>query len=975
MAHFLSEVTHLRLELRTEPLESHDRDGIVHTHDFTSLMRSFAVVPRKQGSVDEIEIWSGDIDGSLTVRHGIDGRPLRTYPPCEANVFIFAICAAPPNMWIGKSDGFLEVRNASSCDKLFDCKGHVGAINAMTHHISYVFSASSDWQITMWCETTFARLCQLSAHVNAVRCMVADGNCLLSGGDDGVIHCWNLDTRLPKDALWPIRAHNDSIRSLDILEVYLFSCSNDGQIKVWNTQTAQLVRVLEKRSCAINSLFVDDCSRKLWSSSADGAVNVWDIDTLTHRCSMTDQRVTNVPLVKSLARVNSLKIWTIGTDGSVRVWYSDSDPGATEFDALAEMESQLQEYVDQYRVRIVHNYKQLEKCKSEMIELERRDTRKKEALAVALNRHKDNELKVCSIIKTLGMFDRLEKRRSFLNFAHLLHQTNSGTTLAGYFAKWRQFAALHSQVQVVQRIEQYVRKSSDNRLTESVIQKIAQFSQECNTKSSRKVVADSLAQQSQRLLQRNFFMMWLRHRLAVLTTSQRGRLANAIGSNQFFVDCCSQWCHASLGRVVVAVKETQLDTVRLLSDKSSVVLMRSAFAKMKNYVVERRGKRLALAKARVFEDTIMKSRMLTIFRQWMSRKESRELGCTRELVQLQQSVIVSLQKTLDDNSGWTESELERNLYSKQVHLANIIEENRELDEEVELLLRQRRLLQRELLRDTSVDRSAPPQIQLSKAIFVLKARGVNTHHDMPQLAAAREEVRRSGSEKVMSAGLATVRKVFSRYVKPDKVKDPTDAAWFVGETFSKIKRRGIERANAGICSIVAAFDATNPAQLNAWTTNADGTVQWDKKHNFSEEIVANLGPLLEVALRSYRYRRNEDPVTGEPKKPVEAKKVKKAFSGTKPVAKKPPKRITKRTKKKSSKTVPTTTVGDLSQPGEAVATESGQEQNIALERQPDDATPVRQAHSVEATATPHQQTNEVSFGSFERSPPLALEEF
>ncbi|CUG93014.1 Hypothetical protein, putative, partial [Bodo saltans] len=87
MAHYLSDVTHLRLELRWSEEDGAQR-GIAHTHDFTGQIRCVEVIPRE---APHVEIWTGDTDGTLTVRRGLDGRPVRAVPPLGYNIFIYCL--------------------------------------------------------------------------------------------------------------------------------------------------------------------------------------------------------------------------------------------------------------------------------------------------------------------------------------------------------------------------------------------------------------------------------------------------------------------------------------------------------------------------------------------------------------------------------------------------------------------------------------------------------------------------------------------------------------------------------------------------------------------------------------------------------------------------------------------------------------------------------------------------------------------
>ena len=150
MAHFLSDVTHLRLELRgDDPVCGQDDRSVVHTHDFSSPIRCFDVVPRNDEYMDGVVVWSGDTNGALTIRKGIDGQPIRQVPP-PRNVYIYSLLCLPPYVWVGQSDGYMLIFSTESYQKMYEVKAHSGCINCIFSHFGFIFSGGGDWQIVKW---------------------------------------------------------------------------------------------------------------------------------------------------------------------------------------------------------------------------------------------------------------------------------------------------------------------------------------------------------------------------------------------------------------------------------------------------------------------------------------------------------------------------------------------------------------------------------------------------------------------------------------------------------------------------------------------------------------------------------------------------------------------------------------------------------------------------------------------------------
>jgi hypothetical protein len=240
----------------------------------------------------------------------------------------------------------------------------------------------------------------------------------------------------------------------------------------------------------------------------------------------------------------------------------------------------------------------------------------------------------------------------------------------------------------------------------------------------------------------------------------------------------------------------------------------------------------------------------------------------------QRRQIHALQEILENNRSVTEEDLDNDLRARQLELMTFVAEQEQLDEEIDRLSHIKRQLQRELLTTPEMDRTAPLPQQIAQAAFYLKAKGVSTFHDLKYIQEAREEAARNGIGDVMEKGVQQVKRVLARLARPQKLTVPSGVEWFAGEALEKAKRKSIERASIGICRIVTAVDMINPNARLSWTkTTPEGREVFTSKHKFGKEILANLGVLLEVAVRQYRYRRNEDPRTGEPlEKLIERKK-------------------------------------------------------------------------------------------------------
>lgn len=69
-----------------------------------------------------------------------------------------------------------------------------------------------------------------------VKCLAMTENTLFVGSCDNVIKAWNLETLECKE----FKGHRSWVLSLEVHGDYLYSCSDDRTIKVWDIATGRL---------------------------------------------------------------------------------------------------------------------------------------------------------------------------------------------------------------------------------------------------------------------------------------------------------------------------------------------------------------------------------------------------------------------------------------------------------------------------------------------------------------------------------------------------------------------------------------------------------------------------------------------------------------------------------------------------------------------------------------------------------------
>lgn len=106
------------------------------------------------------------------------------------------------------------------------------------------------------------------------------GQMLAAGGGDRVVRLWCMKRG---ELLFELRGHGDHILDCAFLSTrLLFSCSADGKVLVWDTQSGECVAVLN-HSSTVRSIACYPCKSysgaRLLCGQSDGSISVWDIES------------------------------------------------------------------------------------------------------------------------------------------------------------------------------------------------------------------------------------------------------------------------------------------------------------------------------------------------------------------------------------------------------------------------------------------------------------------------------------------------------------------------------------------------------------------------------------------------------------------------------------------------------------------------------------------------------------------------
>lgn len=110
-------------------------------------------------------------------------------------------------------------------------------------------------------------------HYDGIESLVIHSDYLFSGSRDACIKKWDLSNQRMVQSL--NNCHKDWIQALSVMpnSNTLISGCRSGQLKLWSTDTCQLMGDIKAHSSAIHS--IDTNSSLVFTGSGDNTINIW----------------------------------------------------------------------------------------------------------------------------------------------------------------------------------------------------------------------------------------------------------------------------------------------------------------------------------------------------------------------------------------------------------------------------------------------------------------------------------------------------------------------------------------------------------------------------------------------------------------------------------------------------------------------------------------------------------------------------
>ncbi|KAE8369541.1 WD40-repeat-containing domain protein [Aspergillus caelatus] len=153
-------------------------------------------------------------------------------------------------------------------------KGNITWSLALREDKNLLITGGTEGELRIWNIETKSVMRSLKGHTATVRSLlIVDDTTLISGSRDSTICIWDLDSDATNPKLI-LKGHTKTVRCLKMHGGVLVSGGYDGEARVWDIHTGQCLHVLKGHTGALYDLCFN--GSRIVTGSLDSTIRVWD---------------------------------------------------------------------------------------------------------------------------------------------------------------------------------------------------------------------------------------------------------------------------------------------------------------------------------------------------------------------------------------------------------------------------------------------------------------------------------------------------------------------------------------------------------------------------------------------------------------------------------------------------------------------------------------------------------------------------
>ncbi|CAD2217726.1 WD domain, G-beta repeat, putative [Angomonas deanei] len=228
-----------------------------------------------------------------------------------------------PLVWMGMSNGAIEIYHGEKCYFLRTIKRHSGAVNCLSEFGGLVYSAGQDGIIVQWSADEGRYMKSFSSsmgHEGPVLCVYAEGNAVVTGSADNTVKVWDIGTAT-MELTGYFHSMTGGVTALCRVGELMWSGDNQGQVVRWTLRTCEAIQIHRPHTARVTIL--QKVGSRVYSGSADGTVALHCAATGNLLQRLQDHSTGWVSSFAAPFQLSRFVLWSAGSNGLVRCWYQD----------------------------------------------------------------------------------------------------------------------------------------------------------------------------------------------------------------------------------------------------------------------------------------------------------------------------------------------------------------------------------------------------------------------------------------------------------------------------------------------------------------------------------------------------------------------------------------------------------------------------------------------------------------------------
>ena len=242
----------------------------------------------------------------------------------ESSIYAITVLQDTPILIIATSSGAFHVIDILQKKELHHFVQHTVAIFSIQENFTnnQVYISDADGNLSIWDKKTWELILFLPLLVGKIRNILVaeDGTSIFLACQDGTIR--SFDTQFFNEKL-VFKAHKDGVNCLAFFpekNKILISGGKDGYLRVWNLNTNALVLEIPAHNFGIYKIEFFNNGKHFCTASRDKSIKIWDTNDCSVISKLERKQGGHSHAVNDICKLKEDVLCSVGDDKRIIIW-------------------------------------------------------------------------------------------------------------------------------------------------------------------------------------------------------------------------------------------------------------------------------------------------------------------------------------------------------------------------------------------------------------------------------------------------------------------------------------------------------------------------------------------------------------------------------------------------------------------------------------------------------------------------------